>query len=108
MWTRTDDRRGNELCCVPFFTYGLSLGDIITITNLDGAHRVESTSGHRTIRVAVQDQRYAHERHAELRGTLAAIGVLREFRGHASAYGAVDIADQGQADAVIGILACSL
>lgn len=25
MWTRTDDRQRHELCCIPFFTYGLSL-----------------------------------------------------------------------------------
>ena len=24
-WTRTDDHRLFELCCIPFFTYGLSL-----------------------------------------------------------------------------------
>jgi hypothetical protein len=32
MWTRTDDRQRHELCCIPFFTYGLSLGDVITLT----------------------------------------------------------------------------
>ncbi len=55
MWTRTDDERHHELCCIPFFTYGLSLGDVLTMTSEDGAYRVESKSGNRTIRVAIQD-----------------------------------------------------
>ena len=104
MWTRTDDKQQHELCCIPFFTYGLSLGDVITLTDPDGAYRVEAKSGHRTIRIAVQDQTYAHERHEELHGGLAQIGVLTEFRGHAYGYCAVDIVDQGQADAVIEML----
>jgi hypothetical protein len=104
MWTRTEDKQKFELCCIPFFTYGLSLGDVITLTNDGGAYRVESKSGHRTIRVAVLDPGYAHERHEELHGGLARIGVLTEFRGHASGYCAVDIADQIQADAVIELL----
>jgi hypothetical protein len=103
MWTRTDDRVRHELCCIPFFTYGLSLGDVITLTDIDGAYRVESKSGHRTIRIAVQDQTYAHEQHDALHGGLARIGVLTEFRGHRG-YCAVDIVDQGQADAVIEML----
>src|ERR1700754_3759469 len=104
MWTRTEDERHHELCCVPFFTYGLSLGDVLTLTSEDGAYRVESKSGHRTIRIAVQDETYAHEQHDGLHGGLAQIGVPAEFRGHARGYCAIDIANQAQADAVIAML----
>lgn len=104
IWTRIDDRQQHEVCCIPFFTYGLSLFDLITLTNADGAYRVKSKSGHRTIRVALQDQTYAHERHEEFHGGLAQIGVLTEFGGHAYSYCAVDIVNQNQADAVIGML----
>ena len=27
----TEDKQRFELCCIPFFTYGLSLGDVISI-----------------------------------------------------------------------------
>jgi hypothetical protein len=32
MWTRTQDKRLLELCCIPFFTYGQSMGDILEVT----------------------------------------------------------------------------
>ena len=104
MWTRTEDRQRFELCCIPFFTYGLSLGDVVSLTSESGAYRVESKSGHRTIRIAVQDQEYAHRHHEDLHGALAALGLLVEFRGHANGYCAVDIVDQTQANAVIAFL----
>ena len=104
MWTRTEDKRHHELCCIPFFTYGLSLGDVLTMTSEDGAYGITSKGGHRTIRIAVQDDAYAHGQHKGLHGGLTEIGVLAEFRGHASGYCAVDIADQAQADAVIAML----
>jgi hypothetical protein len=56
MWTRTEEKLNFELCCIPFFTYGLSLRDSFAITGSDGAYRVVSKGGHRTIRIAVQDQ----------------------------------------------------
>jgi hypothetical protein len=104
MWTRTDDKRLFELCCIPFFTYGLSLADTVELTSDDGAYRVVSKAGHRTIRFAIQDQAFAHERHAELHGALAQTGALIELRGHTLGYGAIDIIDQGQGDAVIDVL----
>jgi hypothetical protein len=104
MWTRTEDKQRFELCCIPFFTYGLSLGDVITIADEQGAYRVDSKGGHRTIRFAIQDEEFAHRRHEEFHGALAATGVLIEFHGHAQGYGAIDITTEDQADAVIGIL----
>lgn len=104
MWTRTDETQLHELCCIPFFTYGLSLGDVIALTNEQGAYRVESKGGHRTIRFAVQDQTDAHEHHGDLHEALVKIGVLAEFRGHAHGYCAVDILNDEQADAVIALL----
>lgn len=63
-WTRTDDQRLFELCCIPFFTYGQSLGDILEVILGTGQHKVESKSGHSTIRFAFTDDRRAHEQHA--------------------------------------------
>jgi hypothetical protein len=104
MWTRTDDREVHELCCIPFFPYGLSLGDRISLTDAEGRYRIESKSGHRTIRIAVQDPKYLHENHQDLHGRLVQLGVLAEFRGHANGCCAVDIVEQSQADALIAFL----
>ena len=104
VWTRTNDRRVHELCCIPFFPYGLSLGDSISFTGSDGEWQIESKSGHRTLRVAVQDDTYLHEQHDEFHGYLVKLGVLAEFRGHALGYCAVDIRDQTQADSLITFL----
>lgn len=30
-WTRTQDQQRFELCCIPFFTYELSLGDVVSL-----------------------------------------------------------------------------
>lgn len=104
VWTRKEDRQRFELCCIPFFTYGLSLGDVITIADEAGRYRVDSKAGHRTIRFAIQDQESAHRRHEELHGALAATDVLIELRGHARGYGAIDIVTADHGDAVIAVL----
>lgn len=104
MWARTDDQKTFELCCVPFFTYGLSLGDTFSVINADGDYRVQKMSGHRTIRFAIQDDEFAHRQHEELHGALAQTGAAMEFLGHANGYGALDLADGSQADGVIAVL----
>src|SRR5690606_6884658 len=91
MWTRTDDGASHELCCIPFFAYGLSLGDVITLTSDDGAYEIASKSGHRTVRFAFNGQRAAHQHHNDVHGGLLAIGVAAEFRGAHGGYGAIDL-----------------
>lgn len=103
MWTRTDDQQQFELCCIPFFTYGLSLGDVISV-DASRAYTVVSKNGHQTIRIAIQDEAFAHEHHEDFHGALVRLGMLIEFRGHANGYCAVDISDQTQADALIEML----
>jgi hypothetical protein len=105
MWTRTEDQQLHELCCIPFFPYGLSLGDVIALTDDQGSYRIEAKSGHRTLRIAVQDDVCLHEGHQELHERLVSTGARTEFRGHANGYCAVDIAGQSQADALIAYLA---
>lgn len=64
VWTRTGDQQIFELCCIPFFPYGVSLGDRLAIAD-DGSFTVVEKCGHQTIRVVIRDAAYAHERHAE-------------------------------------------
>ncbi len=73
VWTRTDDQETFELCCIPFFPYGVSLGDRIAIRD-DGSFQVVEKSGHQTIRVVIHDAQYAHERHADFHALIASTG----------------------------------
>ncbi len=40
VWTRTEDNVNFELCCIPFFTYDLSLGDVVRKTTDDGCSKL--------------------------------------------------------------------
>ena len=105
MWTRTEDKRLFELCCIPFFTYGQSLGDILEVTLGTGQHRVHAKSDHRTIRFAFTDDRQAHQGHQSLHGALVGhLGCSVEFRrnGH---YGAIDLPGDVDAAPVVALLA---
>ena len=103
MWTRTEDQRSFELCCIPFFTYGQSMGDVLEVTAGTGQHRVLAKGGHRTIRFGFTDDQQAHEQHQVLHGALVGeLGCRVEFnRIH---YGAIDLAPDVSADEVIDVL----
>ena len=103
VWTHTDDNKVFELCCIPFFPYGVSYGDLIAITD-DGAFQVVKKSGHQTIRVVIHDAKYAQERHAEFHGLIASAGVRSETSGHAASYWALDIENSNQAREVVRVL----
>lgn len=103
VWTRTDDNEVFELCCIPFFAYGVSFGDRIQIAD-DGAFQVVEKGGHQTIRVVIHDAEYAHERHAEFHGLIAGTGVRWETLGHAASYWALDIETSEQAHEVIRVV----
>ena len=55
LWARKVDSNSFELCCIPFFVYGLALGDIVGTQRFGSRQyvvdEVISPSGHRTFRV---------------------------------------------------------
>ena len=103
LWTRTDDEQSFVVCCIPYFTYGISLGDTLSVERATGAHRVKAKSGHRTIRVALTDDDVAHQKHDRLHAQLSGeLGCLVEFRG--AHYAAVNIADDQQQQDVMAVL----
>lgn len=104
VWTRTEDKVSFELCCIPFFTYDISLGDVIRTTTDDGEYEIVSKGGHRTIRFAIQDEKFRHEGHESLHASIASAGCLAEFRGHMRGYGAIDIVDEHQSETVRALL----
>lgn len=104
VWTRTEDKVNFELCCIPFFTYDLSLGDVVRVTTDDGEYEMVSKAGHRTIRFAIQGEKLQHEGHESLHASIASAGCLAEFYGHMHGYGAIDIVDERQSESVRALL----
>ncbi len=104
VWTRTEDNVSCELCCIPFFTYDLSLGDVVRQTSDDGEYQIVSKAGHRTIRFAIQDEKFRHEGHDSLLAAIASVGCLAEFHGHMAGYGAIDIVGERQSESVRALL----
>jgi hypothetical protein len=103
MWARTDDAAGGyELCSIPFFTYGLSLGDRVSWNDTSRDAVALSKSGRKTVRFAFQDRGVASARHEEFHGDLVPTGCLLEF--FTDGYGALDIADEVQERAVLSVL----
>lgn len=103
LWARTDDQREFELCCIPFFTYGLALGDLFTWDFEQETIELVRASGRRALRVAFTDETDAAAAHEGLHGELLGLGCLVEFRN--DGYGAVDIESDAQQDQVVELLA---
>ena len=104
VWTRTEDNVNFELCCIPFFTHDLSLGDVVRKTTDDGEYEIISKAGHRTIRFAIQDEKFRHQGYDSLHASIASAGCLAEFHGHMLGYGAIDIVDERQSESVRALL----
>jgi hypothetical protein len=51
LWCRQISHNRFELCCIPFFLYGLALGDEVRTGKGHWIKRVLKPSGHRTYRV---------------------------------------------------------
>jgi hypothetical protein len=60
LWARELGENIFEICCIPFFSYGLALGDIVETRPYDAKRYVVSsrlkTKGHFTLRVWFQNQ----------------------------------------------------
>lgn len=101
VWARQVDA-DFELCCIPYFAYGLSLGDRLIWSHHSESAEVVAKSGHKTIRIAFLDGDRARTEHQNLHGELARTGCLMEWLS--DGYGAVDLADDTQERAVLEIL----
>jgi hypothetical protein len=88
-WTRRVSNTVFEIACIPFFTYGISLGDKVRI-NEDGViEQVVEKSGHKTMRVAVVNKSNQDHIHKALHEWVANTGLLYEW--YAPGYLAVDV-----------------
>ena len=55
LWARQVKANVFEICCVPFFAYGIALGDLVSTSTVEGKHytvdRILKRSGHTTYRI---------------------------------------------------------
>jgi len=84
-----------QVCCLPFFTYGIALRDVV-LTTLDESEQfiyrqAVEKRGHGLIRFAFASEERAAEAHEEIHRTLIEAGLRHEW--HAVGYGAIDITD---------------
>ena len=107
LWTKKLGSDRFLICCLPFFTYGIALRDIV-VAVLDEREQymfqhVAKKSGHRLLRFAFQSKETAVSIHKQLHQALLAAGCAQEWNG--SGYCAVDIGSERDLGAVQALLA---
>ena len=59
IWARQIEENLFEICCIPFFAYGLALGDLVSTTTVRGEKyiidKILKKSGHVTYRIIFRD-----------------------------------------------------
>lgn len=88
MWARTTGDGMYEICCIPFFTYGIALGHVVTWNNDSGVASVVRPGGHKVIRAVFADRNVADAEHGRLHRALVIADCPVEFNG--SGYCAID------------------
>jgi hypothetical protein len=77
-----------KICCIPFFTYGVSLGDIVEV-DANGKIKVVEQGGRAVVRFLVDPRVDVEEMHCLLHDWVETIG--RDYEWHAAGYLAVDV-----------------
>jgi hypothetical protein len=94
LWvTRVGEKRF-KISCVPFFTYGIALGDTVQTNDEFTFQRVLEKSGHKTIRVSVAIKEKQDKLHEILHEWVDNTGLLHEW--YSTGYLAVDLPPDAQ------------
>ncbi|WP_167739665.1 DUF4265 domain-containing protein [Streptomyces subrutilus] len=95
LWLREIEEGGSyEVCCIPFYAYGLALGDVVSKSGTDAVESVISKSGRRVLRVFFTDPRPRTDSRSELRNVVNSTGLLSEWNG--DRHVAIDVPDIAQ------------
>lgn len=82
LWAKASGEKLFEICCIPFFTYGLSLGDIVTVRPKHDAQYVvdsiQTKSGYVTYRVWL-GHLPGQDLHSEIAKQFSDLGCLIEW-----------------------------
>ena len=91
LWTRRVADDLFQLCCIPFFAFGMALGDVVRAEASSGyvVKEVVRRSGNGVARVAVTRRDNEHEVHAKVHDLLGRLEYLYEW--YATGYVAVSL-----------------
>lgn len=92
LWLReADEEGGYEICCIPFYVYGLALGDVVGKGESETVSRLISKSGRRVFRVLFTEPRPLTDSRSALRRVVDSAGLLSEWNGERHV--AIDVPD---------------
>lgn len=94
LWARKLDEFRFEICCIPFYTYGIALGDTVETNAGYTIHQVIQKGGHRTLRIAVANADKQEAIHVVLHDLVENSGLLYEW--YSIGYLAVDLGPNAQ------------
>ena len=79
LWARQLDEHRFELCCIPFFLYGVALGDIVAADANYGVQRVLQPSGRYVFRAWFGESSLSQPARQRIAGDLTELGALLEW-----------------------------
>ncbi|MFE0345868.1 DUF4265 domain-containing protein [Streptomyces griseoluteus] len=81
-WLQEVDEGGAyEVSCIPFYAYGLALGDVVGTSDSHDVDRVIRKSGHRVVRVLFTESRPSVDSRSALRAAVESADLLSEWNG---------------------------
>ncbi|MFF7679029.1 DUF4265 domain-containing protein [Actinacidiphila glaucinigra] len=82
LWLReVGGGEGYEICCIPFYTYGLALGDVVSVDETGNISHLVRKTGRLALRVLFDALRSSLDGRDSLRGAVASAGLLSEWNG---------------------------
>lgn len=89
LWAKKETDKKFQICCVPFFTYGIALGDTVETDDDFTFKRTIAKGGHKTLRFAVANKNNQSHLHSVLHEWVVNSGLLYEW--YSEGYLAVDL-----------------
>jgi hypothetical protein len=105
LWLKAASNGTYELACIPFFTYGLALGDTVQLTGNNYVGQPVRASGHRALRMMFVPELPAEDRQQaadRIRAEISQAGLLSEWSGER--YVAVDVPPNTEPSSLFAVM----
>ncbi len=89
LWAKRVTERTFKICCVPFFTYGIALGDTVETDEEFTFQRIVHKEGHRVLRIAIANNNEQAGTNSIVQQWVMHSGLQHEW--YSSTYVAVDL-----------------